>query len=105
MENKIDFFENGDYKFITNLIDKKMYILKKCENFNKQYMRLYDVMEEFGENLEDRQKEQFNEIVRLFYNTEEYYLALAYSLGIKYGNDLKKLINLDFAKFISFLFC
>lgn len=91
MDDKIDFFESEDYKFITNLIDKKMYILKKCENFNKQYIKLYDVMEEFEEYLEDTQKEKFNEIMTLFYNTQEYYFALAYSLGLKYGNDLKNL--------------
>lgn len=91
MNDKIDFFENEDYKFITNLIDKKMNILKKCEGFNKQYVRLYDIMEEFGQDLEDEQKEKFNEIVSSFYNIEEYYFAFSYSLGVKYGNDLKNL--------------
>lgn len=91
MNDKIDFFENEDYKFITNLIDKKMHILKKCESFNKQYVRLYDIMEEFGQDLEDEQKEKFNEIVSSFYNIEEYYFAFSYSLGVKYGNDLKNL--------------
>lgn len=37
------------------------------------------------------QKEKFNEIISLFYNTEEYYFALAYSLGVKYAKDLKKI--------------
>ena len=32
MENKIDFFENGDYKFVTNLINEKMETLKKYKN-------------------------------------------------------------------------
>lgn len=91
MENKIDFFENEDYKLVTNLIDKKMYILKNCENFNKQYTKLYDLLEKFNDELEDIQKEKFNEIIRLFYGTEEYYFALAYSLGVKYANDLEKL--------------
>lgn len=88
---KISFFENNDYKFITNLINEKMDVLKKCENFNKQYIRLYDLMEQFENNLEDTQKEKFNEIISLFYNTEEYYFALAYSLGVKYAKDLEKL--------------
>lgn len=68
-----------------------MHILKKCESFNKQYVKLYDIMEEFEQDLEEEQKEKFNEIVRLFYNIEEYYFAFAYSLGVKYGNDLKNL--------------
>lgn len=48
-------------------------------------------MEEFGQDLEDEQKEKFNEIVSSFYNIEEYYFAFSYSLGVKYGNDLKNL--------------
>lgn len=91
MDMKIDFFENGDYKFITNLINEKMDILKKCEGFNKQYIKLYDLMEQFEDRLEDTQKEKFNEIISLFYNTEEYYFAFAYSLGVKYARDLEKM--------------
>lgn len=48
-------------------------------------------MEEFGQDLEDEQKEEFNEIVSSFYNIEEYYSVFSYSLGVKYGNDLKNL--------------
>lgn len=91
MENKIDFFEDGKYKFIINLINEKIDILKKCEDFNKKYTELYDVMDELELILDDKQKEKFNELMQLFYGTEEYYLALAYSLGVKYGNDLKNL--------------
>lgn len=91
MDMKIDFFENADYKFITNLIDEKMDVLKKCENFNKQYTKLYDLIDQFEDKLENMQKEKFNEIISLFYNTEEYYFALAYSLGVKYAKDLKKI--------------
>lgn len=91
MESKIDFFENGDYKFITNLINEKMDVLKKCENFNNKYKKLYDVMDELELMLDEVQKEKFNELVQLFYSTEEYYFALAYSLGVKYREDLKNL--------------
>lgn len=91
MDMKIDFFENGDYKFITNLINEKMDVLKKCENFNKQYTKLYDLIDQFEDKLENMQKEKFNEIISLFYNTEEYYFAFAYSLGVKYARDLEKI--------------
>lgn len=91
MEGKINFFENGDYKFIMNLINDKMHILKNYEDFNIQYTRLYDVIDEFEIDLDEKQKEKFNEIMRLFYNTEEYYFALVYSLGVKYAKDLEKM--------------
>lgn len=91
MDSKVDFFENGDYKFVTNLINEKIENLKKYKNFNEQYTKLYDSIDELGLILDDSQKEKFNEIIQLFYNTEEYYFALAYSLGVKYGKDLEKL--------------
>ena len=91
MENKIDFFENGDYKFVTNLINEKIETLKKYKDFNEQYTKLYDAIDELELILEDNQKEKFNEIMQLFYSAEEYYFALAYSLGVKYGKDLEKL--------------
>lgn len=91
MENKIDFFENGDYEFISNLLQEKMYILKKYENFNEKYIKLYDLIDELEMNLDDEQKEKFNDIIVLFYDTEAYYFALSYSLGVKYGRDLEKI--------------
>ena len=50
-----------------------------------------DKMDEFEKNLTEEQKDQFYEIVELFYKTEEYYFAFSYSLGVKYGKDLNKL--------------
>ena len=82
MDNKI--FNSDDYKFISNLIEKKLPLLKENEDFYKKYVRLSDAMDELEATLSATQKEQFNEIVQLFYETEEYYFALAYSLGLKY---------------------
>lgn len=91
MSENIEFLENGDYKLVMNLIDKKISFLKKDEKFNKQYTRLFDAIDEMELELNDRQKEKFNEIVNLFYSLEEYYVAFSYSLGIKYGQDLSKI--------------
>lgn len=46
MDKKIEFFENGDYKFITNLINERMDKLKECNDFNKKYEKLYDLIDE-----------------------------------------------------------
>ena len=54
-------------------------------------MNLSKLIEELDNSLEGEQKEKFNEIIKLFYKTEEYYFAFSYSLGIKYGEDLKKI--------------
>ena len=49
------------------------------------------MIDEMDVLLNDKQKQKFHEIMQLFYETEEYYFALSYSLGVKYGNDLKNL--------------
>lgn len=87
----MEIFNNENYKHISSLVEKKIQILKENQDFNKKYTRLTDAMEELEITLSEKQKEQFNEIVQLFYKTEEYYFALSYSLGVKYGEDLKKI--------------
>ena len=87
----MEIFNGDDYKCISNLVEKKISILKENENFNKKYTRLSDAIEELEKTLSEKQKDQFNEIIQLFYQTEEYYFTLSYSLGVKYGEDLKKI--------------
>jgi len=79
------------YELISELIEEKIPLLRKNEEFNVHYVRLSDAIDELENELPEKQKELFNEIVQLFFKTEEYYFALAYSLGIKYGLELKKL--------------
>ena len=86
----MDIFYNEDYKLISEMIEKKIPTLRKNEVFNKKYLRLTDAMEELENSLSKEQKEKFNEIVKLFYETEAYYFAFSYSLGVKYGKDLEK---------------
>ena len=50
-----------------------------------------DLIDKLNTNLSGEQKENFNALIKLFYETEEYYFALSYSLGIKYGENLKLL--------------
>ena len=91
-ENLImEIFNNETKNFISNLIEEKLPILKGNKDFKEKYARLSDSMDELEKTLSKNQKELFNEIVNLFYETEKYYFTLSYSLGIKYGEDLKKL--------------
>lgn len=89
MEKEI--FKKDNYKYISEYVEKKLPILRENKEFESKYIRLTEVMEELEKTLSETQKEQFNEIVELFYQTEEYYFAFAYSLGVKYGEELKKL--------------
>ena len=91
----MEIFNNDNYKFISNFYnnieEKILPILKENQNFKAEYFRLTDAMEELEQTLSKQQKEQFDEIVQLFYKTEEYYFAFSYSLGVKYGEDLKRI--------------
>lgn len=84
-------FENENYKLISNLVEEKIPILKQNKEFNQKYQNLMKKIEELSFNLEGEEKEKFDEIIKLFYETEEYYFALSYSLGVKYGEDLAKI--------------
>ena len=87
----MDIFNNQDYKLISEVVEKKLTLLRKNEGFNKKYLNLIDAMDELEASLSKEQREKFHEIVNLFYETEAYYFAFSYSLGVKYGEDLEKL--------------
>ena len=87
----MEIFNNESKKFINNLVEEKLPILRQNRDFNQKYMRLSDAIDELETELSDKQNELFNEIIQLFYQTEEYYFTLSYSLGVKYGKDLKQL--------------
>lgn len=91
MNNNLNFFNSGDYKYISSFIETKLPILKEYSDFNNKYERLSSIMEELEKNLPNEQKELYNELITLFYKTEEYYFALSYSLGVKYGKDLSNI--------------
>ncbi len=87
----MEIFNNDNYKYISNFVESKIPILRQNENFNKKYLEQSNLIDMLNKTLEGEQKEKFNTLIQSFYETEEYYFALSYSLGIKYGEDLKSL--------------
>ena len=87
----MEIFNNETKDFISNFVEEKLPILKENTDFKEKYLRLSDAMDELDKTLSKNQKELFDEIVDLFYATEKYYFTLSYSLGLKYGEDLKKI--------------
>ncbi len=87
----MEIFDTDFKALVNNLVEKKLPILKQNSDFNQEYIRLSDAIEELEKTLSKGQKSLFDEIIQLFYQTEEYYFTLSYSLGVKYGNDLKNL--------------
>lgn len=84
-------FENEDYQLISEFIEKRIPVLRENTQFNQKYLRLTEVMEELERDLPKEYHKKFHEMIDLMYETEEYYFALSYSLGVKYGDDLKEL--------------
>ena len=69
-------------------------IIKKLERYIEDDEVTYefdDAIEELERTLTEEQKRQLDEIIQLFYKTEEYYFAFSYTLGMKYGEELKRL--------------
>lgn len=91
MNEKKEIFNNSDYKYISNFIEEKLPILRQNKKFNEKYLNLTDAIEKLEKTLSVTQKEQLDEIIKLFYETEEYYFAFSYSLGLKYGKELEEL--------------
>lgn len=91
MKMNEEIFKLEDYKMISNFIEEKLPILRKNDDFNKKYLKLTDMIENLENVLEKSQKKYFEEIVKLFYETEQYYFILSFSLGLKYGNTLDKI--------------
>lgn len=87
----MEIFDNNNYKYISKFVEDKMPMLNENADFKEKYLKLTDKIEELEKNLSSNQVEQFQEIVNLFYQTEEYYFAFSYSLGVKYGQVLEKL--------------
>lgn len=91
MDEKKKLFDGDDYKYISNFVEQKLPILRQNKNFNDKYLKLTNMTENFEKTLTTKQKEQLDEIIKLIYETEEYYFAFSYSLGIKYGKELEEL--------------
>ena len=65
--------------------------IEETLQFNRVYILLSKKIEELSKLLKEEDKEKFNEILELFHKMEDYYYVFSYSLGVKYGEELKKL--------------
>ena len=91
MNNEI--FQGDNFKKINELVENNIGVLRQNQTFNQKYLRLSQAIDEAEKELNAEQKQKLNEIITLFYATEEYYFALAYSLGVKYGQELEKMVR------------
>ena len=81
----MDIFDNEDYKFISEFVEKKSSILRSNEDFNEKHLELSSLIDKLDLTLSEQQKKEFNKTIELFYEIEDYYFAFSYLLGLKYG--------------------
>ena len=91
MSSKDELFDKDTVSYINDLVENKSDLLNEINDFKEKDKILYLYMEEFENKLSDENKDKFDEIVKLMYQVEEYYIALAYSLGTKYGKNIERI--------------
>lgn len=91
MEISEDLFDNDTIELINEFVEKKIPFLNNCQDFKSKKEELSNLMDDLELNLEKEQKEKFDKFINLNFQLEQYYFALAYSLGIKYGKTLKQI--------------
>ena len=90
--NNIEELFNKEWKEnICNFVEEKMYLLNEIKEFKEKDKLLSDSMEEMTDLLTENLTEKFYNIIRLSYEVDEYYLLLAYYLGVKYGKKIDEL--------------
>ena len=91
MSDKIKIFVNGDYKLISQILEVKFSELKNYEDFNTKSKTLSEKIENLSQNLDPQKKEELDDIIDLFYETEAYYFAFSYLYGLQLGKDAEKI--------------
>ena len=91
MEKFEELFDQELIENISNLVEEKMKILKDVDDFREKDRKLSNCMEEFESKLPEELQGKFDDVMRLNYQVEDYYFTLAYLLGMKYGEKMKKI--------------
>ena len=91
MSSKEELFDTDTVSCINQLVDSKADLLKNQKDFKEKDELLALSLDNFEKELSKEQKEKFDQVIKLMYQVEEYYIVLAYSLGMKYGENLEKM--------------
>ena len=91
MSSKGELFDTDTITYVAQLVESKADILRNEKDFMEKDKILALSIEDFEKELTKEQKDRFDKVIKLMYQVEEYYIALAYSLGTKYGENLEKM--------------
>ena len=89
--SKEELFDKTEVSSISDFVESKSPILNEIDDFKEKDKMLSLNMELFEKELSTEDKEKFDNIIKLMYQVEEYYISLAYSLGVKYGKNIDKM--------------
>ena len=84
-------FSKDSLEQICSLIDEKSPMLLDIPSFKEKDKNLATSIDQLEQNLPKELKDKFDNVMKLNYQLEEYYLVLAYYLGMKYGKNLEQL--------------
>ena len=91
MNNSKELFDKDTISYINQFVESKDELIKDAKDFKEKDDMLCLYMEDLENKLSKENKEKFDKVIKLMYQVEEYYIALAYMLGSKYGNNIEKL--------------
>lgn len=91
MGSNEELFDQDAISSINDFVENKSNLLNEIKDFKEKDKTLSLYMDELEKQLDKESKDKFDQIIKLMYQVEEYYIALAYSLGTKYGENIENL--------------
>ena len=91
MGSNEELFDQDSISSINDFVENKSNLLNEIKDFKEKDKTLSLYMDELEKQLDKESKDKFDQIIKLMYQVEEYYIALAYSLGTKYGENIENL--------------
>jgi len=76
---------------VSNILDSHIHSLRKIKRFKELEKEMFDLSDIISKKLEKEDQEKFDKLSYVLGEMEAYTNALLYSLGIKYGIELKNL--------------
>ena len=88
MDDLKSLFDEDTVETISSLVEEKMHLLNCIPSFKEKDHTLAVETESFEDSLSKEQKDYFDTVMKLHYQIDSYYFALAYFLGKKHSDIL-----------------
>ena len=85
MDDLRNLFDEDTVETISILVEKKMHLLNSIPAFREKDHSLAVETEKFEDSLSKDQNDSFDSVMKLHYQIDSYYFALAYYLGKKHS--------------------